>query len=86
MIQSLILEYFFENIISSIFDFFIFVHTFQWISSCFFKYRFSSRKSQSQQKLAKKITRFTIQFRSKNLTRFTNLNLLVNENKNLQIF
>ena len=31
----------------------------------FFNIRFSSRKSQSQQKLAKKITHFTIQFRSK---------------------
>ena len=86
MIQSLILEYFFENIISSIFDFFILVNTFQWISSCFFKYRFSSRNSQSKQKLAKKITHFTTQFRSKNLTRFRNLNLLVNENTGLQIF
>ena len=28
-------------------------------------FRFSSRKSQSQQKLSKKITHFTIQFRSK---------------------
>ena len=31
----------------------------------FFNIRFSSRKSQSQQNLAKKITHFTIQFRSK---------------------
>ena len=34
-----------------------------WSSA--FSYRFSSRKSQRQQKLAKKITRFTIPFRSK---------------------
>ena len=40
----------------------------------FFLVRFSNRKSQSQQKLAKKVTHFIIQFRSKNLTRFTNLN------------
>ena len=41
----------------------------------FFKnFRFSSRKSQSQQKLAKKFTHFAIQFHSKNLTHFTNLN------------
>ena len=40
----------------------------------FFNFRFFSRKSQSQQKLAKKITHFTIQFCSKNLTNFTKLN------------
>ena len=34
----------------------------------FFDFRFSGRKSQSQQKLSTKITYFTIQFRSKNLT------------------
>ena len=39
----------------------------------FFDFRFSSRKSQSQQKLAKKSTYFTIQFHSNNLTHFTNL-------------
>ena len=37
---------------------------------------FPSTKSQSQRKLAKKITYFIIQFRSKNLTHFTNLNSL----------
>ena len=36
----------------------------------------SGRKSESQQKLPKKITYFTRQFRSKNLTHFTNLNSL----------
>ena len=51
--------------------------------SFFFNFRFSSRKSQSQQKLAKKITHFTIQFRSKNLTHFTNLNSLDIENNML---
>ena len=48
-----------------------------------FNISFSSRKSQSQQKLAKKITHFTIQFFSKNLTRFRNLNSLVIENNML---
>ena len=43
----------------------------------FFNVRFSNRKSQSHQKLLKKITHFTIQFRSKNfLTHFTNLSSL----------
>ena len=37
----------------------MFVQTFQWTSSeFFFNFRFSSKKSQSQQKLAKKITHF----------------------------
>ena len=45
-----------------------------------FNFRFSSRNSQNQQKLAKKITHFAIQFRSKNLTCFTNLNSLDIEN------
>ena len=50
---------------------------FQWTSSeVFFSLRFSSRKSQSQQKLAKKITYFTIKICSKNLTHFTTLNSL----------
>ena len=48
-----------------------------------FNFRFSNRKSQSQQKLAKKITHFTIQFRSKNLTHFTNLNSFEIENNML---
>ena len=42
----------------------------------FLNFRFSSRKYQSPQKLAKKFTYFTIQFHSKNLTHFTNLNSL----------
>ena len=37
---------------------------------CFY-FRFFSKKSQSQQKLAKKITHFTIQFRPKNLRNFS---------------
>ena len=39
-----------------------------------FHFKFSSRMSQSQQKLAKNITHPTIPFCSKNLTYFTNLN------------
>ena len=53
------------------------------ISRVFFNFIFSSRKCQSQQKLSKKITRFAIQFRSKNLTHFTNLSPLDNENNML---
>ena len=45
-------------------------------------FRFSGRKSQSQQNLAKKIIHFTIQFFSKNLTHITNLNK-VNVIKNI---
>ena len=72
---------FFENIISGI----------QLFYSCsnvpveidFFDIKFSSRKSQSQPKLAKKITHFKIKLWSKNLTHFTNLNSLDVENKML---
>ena len=39
-------------------------------------FRFSSKKSQIQEKLAKKIIYCTINFRSENLTHFTNLNSL----------
>ena len=49
----------------------------------FFDFRFFSRKSQSQQKLAKKITHFTIQFCLKKLTHFINLNSLDIENNML---
>ena len=48
-----------------------------------FYFKFSSRKSQNQQKLAKKITHFTIKFRSKNLTHFRNLNSFDIENNML---
>ena len=59
---------------SDFFSNYIFV---QGTSSEFiFDFRFSSRKSISQQKLAKNITHFAIQFRPKNLTHFTNLNSL----------
>ena len=46
----------------------------------FFYSRCSSRKSQRQSKLATKIIHFTIQFRSKNLTHFTNLSSFDIEN------
>ena len=59
----------------------IFIHTFQFFF--FLIFRFSRRKSQSQLKLAKKITDFTMQFRSKILTHFTNLNSLDTENNML---
>ena len=75
-------EFFFWNIILDIRRFHI-VYTFQGaLSEFFFNFKFSSRKSQNQQKLAKKITHFTIQFHSKNLISFMNLNLSLNEIEN----
>ena len=44
-------------------------------------FRFSSKKSQIQEKLAKKIIYCTINFRLENLTHFTNLNSLDIEKK-----
>ena len=41
----------------------------------FLDFRFSSRKSQSQQKLAKTFTHFTIQFRSKDLMNLSSLDI-----------
>ena len=68
---------FFLKILLWAYKVFIFVQMFQWISSeFFFNFIFSSRRYQNQQKLAKKITHFTTQFCSKNLTHFTNLNSL----------
>ena len=49
----------------------------------YFNSTFSNRKSQDQQKLAKKIADFTTQLRSKILTHFTNLNSLDIENNML---
>ena len=74
MIRNLIFVILFLKIFFRPYSFFIFVHTFQWTSSELFYSRFSSRESQRQQRLVKKITHFTIQFRSKNLIQFTNLN------------
>ena len=68
MIQSLIFGILLLKMLFPAYNFFIFVHMFQWtLSEFFFDFRFSGRKSQSQQKLSTKITYFTIQFRSKNL-------------------
>ena len=85
MIQkSHIWNSFFENIISGVKCFYICPEVpVDIIRVCFLNFRFSSTKSQSQQKLAKKITHFTIQFCSKNLTHFTNLNSLDIENNML---
>ena len=69
---------FFEIIISGIQNFYINPH----VLVVFYPI-LSSRKSQSQQKLVKKITHFSILFRSKNLTHFTNLNSLDIENNML---
>ena len=84
MIQNLIFAILFLEILFRAYNFFIFVHTFQWASSQFFFYsRFSSRNAQSQQILAKKITHITIQFHPENLIHFTNLNSLDIENNML---
>ena len=45
-------------------------------SSEFFSFQIFQQRPSKPTKLAKKITQFTIQFRSKNLTHFTNLNSL----------
>ena len=69
--KSHICNSFFENIFSG-------VQLYYTRSSghhqSFFYSRIYSRKSQNQQKPGKKITHFTIQFRLKSLTHFTNLN------------
>ena len=69
MIQNLIFGILFLKILFWAYNLFIFVRTFQWTSSEFFlNFIFSTRKSQNRQKLAKRITHFTIQICSKNLT------------------
>ena len=55
---------------------------FQW-SSEFFSFQIFQQKGLKPTKLAKKITHFTIQFHSKNLTHLTNLNSLGVENNML---
>ena len=78
------LKFHFLKILFRTYNFFIIVHTFQWTSSeFFFTFRFSSKKSQSQQKLAKKITHVTIRFRSKSLTNFTENMFLCGIRKNI---
>ena len=70
---------FFWYIISDIQLFYIRLHIPVHITAIFFfNFRFSSRTSQNQQKLAKKITHFTIQFHSKNLIDFMNFNDIEN--------
>ena len=82
--KNLIFGILFLKILFRAYKVFIFVQTFHWISSdFFFSFRLSSRKCQSQQKLAKKITYFTVQFCLKNLTHFTTLNSFDIENNML---
>ena len=84
MIQNLIFGIILLKILFLAYNFFILIHMFQQTSSkFFFDFRFSRRKSQSQQKLLIKITYFAIQVRSKHLTHFTNVNSLDNENNML---
>ena len=71
---------FFENIISSIQLFYIRPDVSADIFRVSLYFRFTGRKLQVQQKLAKKIIHCTMQFRSKNLTHFTNLDSLDIEN------
>ena len=79
MIQNLIFGILLLKMLFPAYNFFIFIHSGHY-QSFFFDFRFSGRKSQSQQKLSVKITYFAIQFRSKNLTHFMNLNSLEIEN------
>ena len=79
MIQNLIFGILFLKILFRTYSFFTYVP--MDIIGVFFYFRFSSRKSQNQQKLAKKIAHFAIRFRSKHLTYFMNLNSLDIENK-----
>ena len=83
MIQNLIFGILFFNNISGIQLFCICQLVPVDIIGVFFNFRFSSRQSQSQQNLAKKITHFTIQFYSKHLTHFANPNSLYIENNTL---
>ena len=77
MLQNHVFQIIFLKTFFRAYNFFIFVHTFQRTSSEFlFNFRLSSRKSQNHQKLPKNITHFIIQFLSKNLTHFMNLNSL----------
>ena len=85
MNQNLIIWIFFKkNIISGIQRFYFCADVSVDIVRVFFNFRFSSRKSQSQQKVAKKITFYnTVSF--KNLTHFTNLRSLDIENNMLPL-
>ena len=84
MIQNLIFGIILLKILFLAYNFFILIHMFQQTSSkFFFDFRFSRRKSQSQQKLSIKITYFAIQVCSKHLIHFTNLKSLDIENNML---
>ena len=85
MIQNVIFGILFMKILFLAYNFFIFAQMYQRPSSAefLFNFRFSIRKSQSQQKLGKKIAHFRIQFRSKNITHFTNLDSFDIENNML---
>ena len=75
MIQNLIFAFFFflKYYISHATLIYLSTHS-SGHQSFFLNFTFSGRKSQSQQKLAKKVTYFKIQFHSKNVIRFMNLN------------
>ena len=86
MIQNLIIGIlFFENTTSGIKHFYISPDVpIDNTRAFFLNFRFSSRKSQSQQKLAKKITHFTMQFRSTILQTSTHLTLKMISSRNSQ--
>ena len=81
MIQNLLFRILFLKILSRAYNFFMYVPV--DIIRIVLNIRFSNRNSKSQQKLAIKITHFTIYFFSKQLTHFTNLNSLDAENNML---
>ena len=84
MIQNLTFAILLLKILFPAYKFFIFIRVFQQTSSkVSFDFRFSGRKSQSQQKLSIKMTHFAIQFRSKQLTHFTSQSSLDIENNML---
>ena len=84
MIQDLIFGILFFKILFRAYVF-MFAQTFQWILSeaFFFLIWDFPGESLKANKNSKKITHFIIQFRSKNLTHFTNLNSLDIENNML---
>ena len=80
MIQNVIFRILLLEILFRAYHFFIFAQMQQRTSSEFFlNFRFSSTKSQSQGNLGKKIAHFTIQFRQRNITHFTNRDSLDTE-------
>ena len=83
MIQNVIFGTIYLKILFRAYNFLIFAQMYQWTSSEFlFNFRFSSRNLKAN-KLRKKIANFIIQFRSKNITHFMNLNSLDIENNML---